>query len=381
LDLIRRTPYCLAVLVAAALALPASAQATFPGVNGKIAFERSTETAEHDIFAINPDGSGEINLTHNGANNRQIAWSPDGSRIAFFSDGDGSDNYYDIHVAAADGSGPVRITETGNAHTPAWSPDGQSIAFSDSYIYTVRPDGTGLRALTGADLLYAEIPLWSPDGSKIVFQVSTQFGSDLYVVNRDGSGLRRVTDDADQSPQWPSFSPDGTRIAYLTSREPGCPTVECIALHVMNADGTNERKLTRDYVVYPTWSPDGSRISYTSSRAGQFDLYTIKPDGTGEQRLTNSVKGVYAPKWSPDSTQLVFQQDDSVFVINRDGSGERFVTVGGGPDWQRLPAVDPKRVCKDERRSLGNNAFRTRYGRGKNGSSAFRNCVASRTAA
>jgi len=144
------------------------AHATFPGANGKIAFERGNETAEHDIYAINPDGTGEINLTHNGGNNRRIAWSPDGSQIAFFSDGDGRDNYYDIHVANADGGGsPIRVTYTGNANYPAWSPDGRSIAFSDEFLYTVHSDGSGLRALTGTGR--SASPAWSPDGSKIAF--------------------------------------------------------------------------------------------------------------------------------------------------------------------------------------------------------------------
>ena len=112
------------------LLLAEVAQATFPGANGKIAFERGNETAEHDIYAINPDGTGELNLTHNGSNNRQIAWSPDGSQIAFFSDGDGRDNYYDIHVARADGSGsPIRVTTPA---TPSSRPGRRTAARSRS---------------------------------------------------------------------------------------------------------------------------------------------------------------------------------------------------------------------------------------------------------
>ena len=208
------------------LLLAEVAQATFPGANGKIAFERGNETAEHDIYAINSDGTGEINLTHNGSNNRQIAWSPDGSQIAFFSDGDGRDNYYDIHVARADGSGsPIRVSYTGNARQPAWSPDGRSIAFSDEFLYTVRPDGSGLRALTGTGR--SGYPTWSPDGSKIAFAHTLGFGfvSGIYVVNPDGSGLRRLTDDLDQTNGIVSWSPDGSTIAYTSGREPGCEDV------------------------------------------------------------------------------------------------------------------------------------------------------------
>jgi Tol biopolymer transport system component len=361
-----------ATLAVAALVCAATAQAmTFPGANGKIAFERGNETAEHDIYAIDPDGSGEVNLTHNGSNNRQIAWSPDGSRVAFFSDGDGSDNYYDIHVAPVDGSGPVRLADTGNAHSPAWSPDGQSVAFSDGYLYVVHADGTGLRAVAGPR---TGSPFWSPDGTKIAFVADYGDRSDIYVVNADGSRLTRLTDDSEFPGNWMSWSPDGTRIAYVAGR-----------LYVMNADGSNKRKLSDTDGFYPTWAPDGSKISFSALGAGVFQVFTINPDGTGETQVTNGTTSSYGPGWSPDSTQLVFERQSptfglDVYVINRDGTGERYVTVGEAPQWQSLPLPrDAKRLCKAARKRLGNKAFRKRYGTKKNGTDAFSNCVAGLT--
>ena len=64
--------------VLAALLLPSSAHATFPGANGKIAFERSG-----DIWTMNADGSGQVNLTNTSAPELDPAWSPDGSKIVF----------------------------------------------------------------------------------------------------------------------------------------------------------------------------------------------------------------------------------------------------------------------------------------------------------
>src|SRR3954471_13873083 len=64
--------------VALFLSLPAAAQATFPGENGKIAFSRGG-----DIWTMNPDGSGQLNLTNDATTQGSPSWSPDGTRIAF----------------------------------------------------------------------------------------------------------------------------------------------------------------------------------------------------------------------------------------------------------------------------------------------------------
>ena len=75
-------------------------------------------------------------------------------------------------------------------------------------------------------------------------------------------------DDADGSPSW---SPDGQRIAFDSNRDGDWE------LYVMNADGSEVRKLTQndgsDY--YPAWSPDGQRIAFQSDRDGDFEIYVL----------------------------------------------------------------------------------------------------------
>jgi Tol biopolymer transport system component len=343
---------------AAALALinaPFAAAFTFGGTNGKIAFERGNDTAEHDVYAVDPDGSHELNLTHNGSNNRQIAWAPDGSQVAFFSDGDGSDSYYDIHVAKSDGSGAVRVASTGNARQPAWSPDGRWIAFIDSVLYVVHPDGTGLRTLTRERTSY---PAWSPDGSRISFTV----GNDIYVMNLDGSGLRRLTDELDSTNGLLAWSPDGTRIAYTTGRDFGCNFFGCVRLWVMNADGTNKRRVSTREASNPKWAPDGSKIAFQAWGDVSPQIYTVNPDGTGETLLTDSRYGDYGTEWSPDSSRLLVNRsragsESEIWTVDRDGSDERFVATGDSGQWQPLlTGKAAKRFCKLQRRRLRDEA-------------------------
>ncbi|HYT30887.1 MAG TPA: hypothetical protein VEN82_08920, partial [Actinomycetota bacterium] len=118
---------------------PASVATQVPG-NGLIAFT-STRSGDSEIFAMNPDGSAQKDLTKDhGSSDSQPAWSPDGSRIAFTSDRTGTN---EIWVMNADGTGQVQLTTDAapvSDSQPAWSPDGSRIAF------TRDPDGTGTNA-------------------------------------------------------------------------------------------------------------------------------------------------------------------------------------------------------------------------------------------
>ena len=97
----------LITLVTVAGAAVGTAQAAFPGTNGKIAFE-SNRDGNEEIYVMNADGTNQTNLTNNAARDYVPAWSPDGSKIAFGSTRDGND---EIYVMNADGSGQVNLNE------------------------------------------------------------------------------------------------------------------------------------------------------------------------------------------------------------------------------------------------------------------------------
>lgn len=79
-------------------------------------------------------------------------------------------------------------------------------------------------------------------------------------------------------------------------------------LYVMADDGSGQRRLTESatYEVSPVWSPDGSRIAYASNEEGNWNVYTIRPDGSDKQRVTKGEGGGYAPSWSPDGKEIIF---------------------------------------------------------------------------
>jgi TolB protein len=164
---------------------------------------------ESELFLMNSDGSNVRQLTDRPGPDVDPAWSPDGSRIAWWGQdppAEGSQTQpnalYMIDVLSGE------VTELGDGADPVWSPDGQHIAFTlqpqpAEGTLQVRPNvdiwvmdiETGARTqLTqdpGADLW----PVWSPDGQSIAFvSERDNANGEVYVMNADGSGVRRLTD-------------------------------------------------------------------------------------------------------------------------------------------------------------------------------------------
>ncbi|SRR6266511_1581296 len=297
-----------------------------------------------ELYAVNADGSGLTRLTHNASSDDSPAWSPDGRQIAFVSAQRGQEP--DIYVMNADGSGRTRLTHNEYVDgSPAWSPDGRYIAFvrhlpnepqpfENSEIFVMQSDGSGEVRLT-RNHLRDESPVWSPDSSRIAF-LRGDGGLRVHVMAADGSDERPITGDISDDPTW---SPDGTRIAFVSFGEPD-PDFE--EIHVVSADGTGQRALT-DYPGsdhLPAWSPTGSHIAW--SRDGE--VWLMRPDGSEQTRITSGRQG--APIWSPDGAWILVVRfvdaqsvNSELFLIRPDGSDETRLTNYSGPD--EFPAWSP----------------------------------------
>jgi len=234
-------------------------------------------------------------------------WSPDGRAIAYRHQ-TGDESTADIFMIDSEGSRLRNLTRSPGLADwgPDWSPEGEWMAWNtegdtDMDLGLVHPDGTGRRVIKPG--VYVEYPAWSPDGRQIAFMSpgeGTQY--DIYVMNADGTDVRRLTEFPDDD-GWPAWSPDGRQIVFssvrddcLYSEAKDCLTTGDIGpwhtLYVMNADGTDQHRLSRTFGQYAVWSPDGQFILFAPW------LNVIRPDGTGLTRLP--VEGTPAEPEMPD---------------------------------------------------------------------------------
>jgi Tol biopolymer transport system component len=144
----------------------------------KIAFE-ATGHESQDIYVIDTDGSGLRRLTRDPSVDQYPQWSPDGSTIVYDNAGSnpGDDPQFartaDIWSVSVNGGSPVRLTSTpGPDSTPSYSPDGSMIAyFHDGDVWVMRANGSHQRQLIRQGGRGGFTPRWSPDGSKVAFTV------------------------------------------------------------------------------------------------------------------------------------------------------------------------------------------------------------------
>jgi Tol biopolymer transport system component/DNA-binding winged helix-turn-helix (wHTH) protein len=353
----------------------------FPGLSNYPAFSPDDSAIAYsrddgkgfEIFVrqLGSDGR-EIQITSDGGQNMEAAWSPDGKLIAYYSYAKEG-----IWLVSPIGGPPRQLTKIGSH--PSWSPDNQWIVFQSnpisdlsfegsgfargSVLWMIHPDGTGEKQLTvsGTPAGGHGDPSWSPDGKYIVFQSENEPYEGLWSIRPDGKGLVDLTPKGSGFlPHDPVFAPDGKSVLYggaqglwqiHVSPDTSAPLGEPVQISNSGGMVIKNLALSRDgrkmlyaaeiktsalqslaisprgepageplelrpdsgcATTLPEFSPDGKHIAFYSCRPGSSgEIWLMNANGTDARQLTSIPSNYSAPTWYPDGRHILYVSGDT----------------------------------------------------------------------
>jgi Tol biopolymer transport system component len=346
----------------------------------QIAFRSSRDGG--GVFVMNIDGSNVRQITNAGFN---PTWSPDGRELALNDDNVGNYEARNTYPSASNlwavdvASGTRRVITTRDAVQANWSPHGQRLAFWGEQkgghrdIWTVAADGNSEPVPITDDGFIDWNPVWSADGQYLYYLSNRGGEMNLWRVpiNERNGGLRGSPEPAtlpSNNCQHISFARNGSGLVYGQSTrsenvwrigfDPGRGEVDGAAtfltqglkryvffslapdeqrfvylargepqqdLFIADLAGNPLQRLTDDVAqdIVPRWSPDGQWIAFLSDRSGKYEIWKVRPDGSGLAQMTHEPdREVIAPVWSPDGSKLLYQiRNVNSYVIDANRPG------------------------------------------------------------
>ena len=252
-----------------------------------------------EIWAMDPDGKNQKQITHFGALTDFPAVSPDGSKIAFTSWVHQSPA---IFVFSVDPVRDLRFYNQRGASvtaSPSFTPDGKQIVFMSSVagccgIFIANIDGSNVHAITTSRYADAEPKVNPKTGAEIAFSSGRSGPEQIYRMNIDGTDVQRLTDGTGEASN-PSWHPDGQFLAFAWTRGYMQGAFNIFIMNVAtgqyiqltHGEGKNEN---------PSWAPDGKHIVFMSDRTGRPQIWSMLADGSQQQQLTREGSNL-RPVW------------------------------------------------------------------------------------
>jgi dipeptidyl aminopeptidase/acylaminoacyl peptidase len=293
-----------------------------------------------NLWIVDVDGTRVRELTTGARNDSSPEWSPDGTRIAFLSERDGTNQLFVMWLDTRETAQLTHIERAPN--NIKWSPDGKYIAFSSSLpdndpILSVklpeRPkgaewakpavivdrlswaqDGRGPVPKGNAHVFVIDATLggtprqitsgqynhtafdWSADGKTVyvsgIRKPEAEYlrnDSEIYAVGLTTLEVRQLTDRKGPDGN-PVVSPDGKQIAYV-GYDDKMYTNHLANLNLMNSDGSNKRVLAADLPSSPQnigWLPGGNGLYFTSESKGITEIYWVSLGSNQPRKATTN---------------------------------------------------------------------------------------------
>lgn len=311
--------FAVAVLYASVCSVFAAAPTT-----PKIVFT-SNRDGNAEIYIMNPDGSGQVNLTRHRAADFDPVWSPTGEHILFVSN---RSKTVDLYLMDADGRNVRQVfVKTARRQHPTWAPNGKKVAYTR--VDTLRGD-VGIHVASINDRIEKRIargmnPTWAPDTSEIAF-----ISSDWLIALNDGFGGIEFKETSIQIvdsrthvkkelalPGFPfvfdpAWSPDSTKIAFSGIDIDAIPLPLLLqedhnildeeAIYLMNRDGTAVKQVVKvagENFPDPTWAPSGDALVYQRQVGKDTQLFKVTLANNISEQLTHDGSNTGADWFDP----------------------------------------------------------------------------------
>ena len=289
----------------------------------------ATKNDKQQIFVMNEDGDDVKQVSFLDLDCYSPKFQPKTNKILFSATNRISDYLYMIDL---DDTSTFRFpTFIDGGLDPQFSADGTMLMYRsekdlNNAIYIMdMATGETFPISDGSLATHAE---FSHDGQKIVYSSSAEQNFDLVVLN-----LTDTTDDAQtvivstkDAEIYGTYSPDDKKIAFSSFDINYKGT-----LKMCDASGKNVKVISNSGSSYnPKWSPDGKYLAYVSDKAGKFQIYVVKSDGSSVRQLTSEAGNVIEYDWSSDGNKIIFDSQgegtSSVWIIDVDKGTKQNLT-------------------------------------------------------
>ena len=350
------------------------ASASWTSAAEPILIFQSSRDGDPEIFAAMDDGTVQ-QLTKNQGIDKDAAWSPDGTKIVWLTQGPAAGDF-DVTIMDADGKNEVNLTPdfaTDLASQPTFSPDGTKVSFSargpipdgvrnDVVIIELEKKldawnltGWGAKNVMPNTDVQDRFAVWAPDSTRIAWWSRREGNYDIWVTDviddpkQQEKIQKNLTLDSDATDRNPRFSPDGTKILFESKREGDWE------LFIMDSDtGKNLVPVTQNEKTdrNGSWSRNGQKILFESVRDGNFEIYVVDADGNNPVNLTNHKKSDTFSRWSPNGRRIAFvsTRDGNKEIYAMDANGDNPVNLSNDagddnfPQWRGLgPGAFPSK--------------------------------------
>jgi len=333
--------------------------------SSRIAFLRSADFTNQNLYVIRSDGSGELLLlsaadfaalprTDPGAltlNINQLEWIPRSNRLAFSTrlvfDGPGLILNRDLWVIDTDTATRTNLLPPGSGGMFTYSPDGSQIALSSpTSVSLLNADGSNLRMNvltypfinTASEYAFHVMPTWRSDSGALravvppeePFAIPTP-NSMVWNLPVDGSPAGSMGFIVNSFLNAAPFSPDLSRLAYL---RPSGGSGNISELHIVNLDGGGDLNVATSTYDQIYWSPDSSRLLVSASDPG--GLYLV--DTAGGMTTLTPIGRVLDARWvAPDKFAYITDEGGGWELRLYNGGAISIIAFLAGPGSGSLP--------------------------------------------